>query len=54
MKQDTVMTRKADIVALKRALNAIIKIKNVVVKAQLTLAVMAALNTLEDETVYRA
>jgi len=48
MKQNTDMTRQSDIAGLKRTLDEIIKIKDIVIKAQLTLAVMAALNTLED------
>jgi len=55
MKQDTEMTRKADIALLNRLLyGSIVHIKDIVVKVRLTLAVMAALNTLEDETVHRA
>jgi len=53
MKQDTDMTRKADIAILNHVLyRNICRIKDIIIKAQLTLAVMDALNRLEDEALH--
>ena len=50
-----VTTRQADITILNHILHSkICRIKDIVVKAQLTLAVMAALNTLEDEALHKS